>query len=135
MNKEETLSAIAVMQAFADGKRIEVRTPRSRLEYERDWYLVKPHETPNWDWDNSEYRIAVEKPSIDWSHVSSEYRYLAVDGDELALLYAVKPNRRAHDWRDENNLNRHTPKASTFASYKRGTCHWKESLVERPEGV
>lgn len=134
MTREETLHAIAVMQAYADGKQLEVRTPRG-FPRERDWYSVKPHETPNWNWDSSEYRIAPEKPSIDWSHVAPEYRFLAVDDDEHGHLYAVKPVARVGDWIDENNRNRYAPKASAFASYKRGDCHWRDSLVERPEGV
>lgn len=130
MNREETLNAIAVMQAFADGKQIAVKSFR-----DEGWYLIYPHETPDWDWSKHEYRVEPEKPSIDWSHVSPEYRYLAVDDDERAHLYEVKPTHRAHDWIDENNRHRHTPKASVFASYKRGDCDWRESLVERPEGV
>lgn len=134
MNEQETRNAIAVMQAYADGKQIEVRTPVGASD-ERDWYLVKPHETPNWDWSRSEYRIATVKPSIDWSHVSTAYRFLAVDDDGFAHLYMTRPILRGGDWEDPNDRKVYAPRASTFASYKRGDCHHSESLVERPEGV
>jgi hypothetical protein len=134
MTKDETLDAIAVMQAYAHGKQIEVRTPGG-LPHERDWYLVKPHEAPNWNWDFSEYRIATVKPSIDWSHVAPEYRFLAVDDDERAHLYRNEPVNRAGDWEDPNNRKAFAPEAAAFASYMRGGCPYHESLVERPEGV
>ncbi|AFH19751.1 hypothetical protein F406_gp064 [Agrobacterium phage 7-7-1] len=130
MTKEETLKAIAVMQAFADGKQIAVHCFR-----DEGWYLLRPDDTPNWDWARNEYRIELEKPSIDWSHVAPEYRFLAVDDDEHGHLYQNKPFNRAGDWEDPTNRKIYAPRASTFASYKCGDCHWRDSLVERPEGV
>lgn len=130
MNREETLNAIAVMQAFADGKRIEICTVGKN-----DWSMMQEHSLPLWNWEDFGHRVAVMKPSIDWSHVAPEYRFLAVDDDECGHLYQNKPFVRVGEWEDSKNRKIYAPQASSFASYKRGDCHWSESLVERPEGV
>ena len=72
---------------------------------------------------------AVTKPSIDWSHVSPEYNYLAQDEDGQGYLCGKKPHRRNSAWCME------TPYilATTFTSYEPGSCDWKVSLVKRPE--
>ena len=71
----------------------------------------------------------VTKPSIDWSHVSPEYNYLAQDEDGQGYLCGKKPHRRNSAWCME------TPYilATTFTSYEPGSCDWKVSLVKRPE--
>lgn len=135
MTRDETQNIIAIMQAYADGAQIEVRTPGSRDCSEREWTVIEDNQYPSWDWSRSEYRIAVQKPSIDWSHVSPLYNFLAVDDDEYAHLYQHKPFIRHGDWEDPTDRKVYAPRASTFASYKRGDCDWRESLVERPEGV
>lgn len=53
MNKEETKQAILVMQAFVDGKEIEVMQLK-RLGR----YYVTGH--PTWDWSEYDYRIKPE---------------------------------------------------------------------------
>ena len=68
------------------------------------------------------------KPSIDWSHVSSEYNYLIQDSDGEGYLCGEKPSRVKSGWIAESaNIS-----ASTFTSYEPGTCDWQESLVKRP---
>lgn len=69
------------------------------------------------------------KPSIDWSHVSSEYNYLAQDANGDGYLCGKNPHRMNMTWSME------TPniRATTFTSYVPGTCDWRDSLVERPE--
>ncbi len=71
------------------------------------------------------------KPSIDWSHVKGEYKWLSVDKDGCAYVYTDEPERSGSDcWYSHNGgLN----KVNGLASYTPGTCDWKESLVERPE--
>lgn len=51
MTKDATKEAIAVMQAYVDGKRIE---------YHHRYAILKNGETrdPNWDWVEFDYRIA-----------------------------------------------------------------------------
>ena len=71
---------------------------------------------------------AITKPSIDWSHVSPEYNYLAQDENGDGYLCGKNPHRVDMIWSME------TPyiSATTFTSYVPGTCNWKDSLVERP---
>ena len=71
---------------------------------------------------------AVTKPSIDWSHVSEDFQYLAMDEDGEFYLYSDKPLQGNQQW--VSNLT-YTP-AIHFASFTSGTCDWKDSLVERP---
>ena len=71
------------------------------------------------------------KPSINWEHVSSEFNYLAEDADGGVLLYEDKPFTATETWTVDNGelAEAHT----MFASYTKGTCNWKESLIERPK--
>ena len=73
-------------------------------------------------------KVAV-KPSIDWSHVSSEYNYLAQDSDGEGYLCGEKPSRIESGW----NVESPYIYANAFTSYIPGTCDWKDSLVKRPE--
>ena len=68
------------------------------------------------------------KPSIDWSHVSSEYNYLAQDSNGDGYLCGKNPHRMSMAWSMENPT-----RATAFTSYVPGTCDWKGSLVKRPE--
>ena len=72
------------------------------------------------------------KPSIDWSHVKGEYKWLAVDKDGSAYVYKDEPERSGSDyWYSHNgSLN----EVNGLASYTPGTCDWQDSLVKRPEG-
>lgn len=72
---------------------------------------------------------AITKPSIDWSHVSEYFQYLAMDEDGRCWLWVSKPA----PFQDEWNGRGVTAKAENFASFISGTCDWKDSLVERPE--
>ena len=72
---------------------------------------------------------ATTKPSIDWSHVSEDYKYLAMDEDGLHHLYVERPILKPSQWAT-NDLYIN---AGHFASFIPGTCDWKGSLVKRPE--
>ena len=70
------------------------------------------------------------KPSINWSHVKDEYKWLSVDTGGSAYVYEDEPKLG-------NNGYWYSPKGSLsevngLASYIPGTCDWKDSLVERP---
>ena len=71
---------------------------------------------------------AITKPSIDWSHVSPEYNYLAQDENGDGYLCGKNPRRMNTAWTMESPYIR----ATTFTSYEPGGCDWKDSLVERP---
>ena len=71
---------------------------------------------------------AVTKPTIDWSHVSEHFKYLAMDSGGLHHLFAEKPERSSREWTTcELYIY-----AEHFASFVPGTCDWKDSLVKRP---
>lgn len=116
---------IAVMQAFDSGISIEFRNKRF-IGYDR-WEYVK---NPVWNWEQCEYRIVFKKPSIDWSHVSPDYKYLAIDSDGDAFLYQEKPREGLSAWINDSVCYIST---DSFSSYAPGNCNWRDSLIERSE--
>ena len=68
------------------------------------------------------------KPSIDWSHVSPEYNYLAQDANGDGYLCGKEPSHHTSAW----DMEFPYLSATTFTSYVPGTCDWKDSLVKRP---
>ena len=71
---------------------------------------------------------AVTKPSIDWNHVSEDFKYLAMDADGECYIYSDKPSRGERQWVRSLRIT----VADHFASFTPGTCDWRDSLVERP---
>ena len=71
---------------------------------------------------------ATTKPSIEWSHVSEEFQYLAMDADGRCWLWVTKPAPFQEQWCGDSLA----VKAENFSSSIPGTCDWKDSLVERP---
>ena len=74
----------------------------------------------------------VTKPSIDWNHVAPKYKYLSEDSDGSAFLYEEEPYVAddASAWCAQSD---ELVEANGFASYMKGTCDWKDSLIKRPE--
>ncbi len=70
------------------------------------------------------------KPSIDWSHVKSEYKWLSVDKDGSAFVYENEPEHGIDYWRSSGATYYYV---NGLASYTPGTCDWQDSLVKRPE--
>lgn len=82
------------------------------------------------------YRRKVEKPSIDWSAVGSDYNYLAIDNSGLAYLYNQKPHpeKDFNSWRCEvkdRKTNEILVRDNLFSSFSAGTCSWEDSLISR----
>ena len=73
----------------------------------------------------------VTKPSINWEHVDSRYNYLAEDYGGSVFLYEKEPFITSLWWESQGG---EIAEANMFASYVKGTCDWKESLVKRPTG-
>ena len=121
MNREETKAAIEVMQHFADGGEVERKRPFSDWETEVD--------NPAWNWEGRCYRKAVIKPSIDWSHVAERFDWMATDEDGETYAYEREPSIRNNIWGASGVHVR----VVAFASFKPGTCDWKDSLVSRKE--
>lgn len=79
------------------------------------------------------YRIVPEPlipDSIDWSHVAPEWKFMARDEDGGVCFYKTRPNRMTEYW--ETLETNYTSAPVGFASYRRGTVDWKDSLVVRP---
>ena len=72
---------------------------------------------------------AITKPSIDWDHVSEAFQYLAMDSGGLHHLFTEKPDPIAVGW----TTHALYIYAEHFASFSAGTCHWRDSLVKRPD--
>ena len=71
------------------------------------------------------------KPSINWSHVKGEYKWLSVDKDGSAFVYENEPEHgESNYWYSQEGIHY---EVSGLASYTPGTCDWKESLVKRPD--
>ena len=93
----------------------------------------KPIQEPSWSLSGV-YRVAPgTKDSINWDHVSGKFICMARDANGSAYVYTAKP-KAAHystvwicDGDDAFPAGVHA-----VASYKRGTCAWKDSLVFRP---
>ena len=72
---------------------------------------------------------ATIKPSIDWSHVSEDFQYLAMDADGRCWLWVTKPAPLQEQWCGGSLAI----KAENFSSFISGTCDWRDSLVKRPD--
>ena len=120
---------LALMTAWVDGKQIEY------YNYRCKW--AEPVDCrPTWHHNNI-YRIKPDTPdSIDWSHVSPEYKWMARNPCGLAQLFRDKPwvDPSCESWMVEEYYHntRRGQCASVFSSYQQGTVDWKDSLVERP---
>lgn len=121
-HQQRTADMIKVMQAYVDGEKVEG---------ESDGIANKLDE-PIWNWGNINYRIApaTTPDSIDWSHVAPEFKWMARDEDGTAWLFRLEPNVSDEIERWTCGENRQSVDA--IASYNRGTCDWKGSLVKRP---
>jgi hypothetical protein len=73
----------------------------------------------------------IEKPSINWEHVSNEFNYLAEDSEGGVFLFEKEPFVAGNMW---GAYEGEVAEASMFASYVKGTCDWKDSLIQRPDG-
>jgi hypothetical protein len=80
---------------------------------------------------NLYYRVKPKavKPSIDWSHVHSDYNWLTIDKSGQSRLWSNKP--AIHPSVEYWGGNSRVGNALDFASFKRGDCPWDESLVGR----
>jgi len=86
------------------------------------------------------YRLRPEpltKPSFPWELLPPEFRWIVKDSDlrAFALNYPVK---RPDPWPGACWSRPHASgfiRIDQFTCYSPGSCDWRDSLVERPEGV
>lgn len=91
---------------------------------------------PSWFTD-LRYRVKpkeLTKPSINWSHVHPDYKWMATDSDGDTFLSKEKPVNRDGLWETVEVPLDHTcfVDAEGFVSFVKGTCAPEDSLVERP---
>ena len=73
----------------------------------------------------------VTKPSIDWSHVKEDYKWLSVNANGSANVYENEPKVGVCGY--WYNPKGGSDKVNVLASYVPGTCDWNDSLVKRPQ--
>lgn len=119
-----TEEMIAVMRHANEGRCVE-----TRIRNNGAW---TPCSNPKWNWRDFDYRIALTKPSVDWSHLSDEVVCLLrlPGGAEVGLTKVphfdeVKEILVISD-------DAHMIPLRYLASYRPGTCTWRDSLVLRP---
>ena len=72
------------------------------------------------------------KPSIDWSQVKEDYKWLAADANGGAYVFKVEPELDESGYWCSGGSAYFS--VNGLVSYSRGACDWKDSLVKRPEG-
>ena len=118
-----------IVQAVLDGYEVEGLTPCG------DWQAVTSidFDIPFLDFIfMGEFRVRPTKPSINWSHVHPDFRYLARVENGLAYLFKDNPHM-CEDYRVWHSSSGGCEDASIFSTLKPGNCDWTESLVERPK--
>lgn len=112
-----------LIHAWAEGAKIQALPRGSAI-----WGYV---DHPNW-YEDSEYRIAQTKPSINWEHVHPDYNWMATDKSDRTHLFKNEPVFDDDDLGTWGYDGSRWIRASSHASFKAGTCDWKDSLVSRP---
>jgi len=111
-----------VIKAWADGAEIEIRNDR-----DLKWSVIG---APQWD-PHYEYRVKLTKPSIYWDHVDNKYNYITTDTNGRSYIYTGKPVQNDCHWQCGLQSDKYV-ETDGFASFDRGTCDWKDSLISRP---
>lgn len=81
------------------------------------------------------HRIKLSKPSIDWSQVSDKYNFLTRSKNGHAYLHTIEPKLGCASWYTLLAEEGYSANADTHQSYTPGNCDWKDSLIQRPEGI
>ena len=82
MTKKETIEAIKVMQAYADGKEVEWKYPR-----DDEWHPADG--TPVWNWLNCDYHIKPEPKIRPWTAEEGLGQRVAPKGDAIESPFLV----------------------------------------------
>lgn len=132
LTKPTTEQMIEIMQAYVNGAHIQVAHRTAGCK----WHdLLEPAIHPTWDWLRSIYRVKPVPPptpiSFDgWRFIHSRYKWMASDENGSIYVYVNKPCVGVHKWMGHGDYARVNALTIT-----RGTVHWKDSLIARPEGV
>ena len=74
----------------------------------------------------------VVRPTINWSHVHTKYRWLAKDPSGSHWLHEKQPYKTDYGWKSENG---DYICADGFATLSPGFCDWEDSLIVGPGGL
>jgi len=113
---------IALFTAWVDGDGLEHYSSMIG-----DWVNSS---VPSWGRSIRYRKAAPTEPSIDWDHVAPQFKWMATDDSGTTMLYEEKPrlSRTEWEWAGGDCAN-----ITALASFRAGTCDWKDSLVQRPE--
>lgn len=127
-NEQRTQHYISIMQAYVAGEAIEVKEKANF----GSWSSAG---NPQWNWNEREYRVKRKsKPSVDWSALHPDIKFIARDSNGAIFGYHEKPTVKPHGsaiWYATGALVA-VKLNSVVASLKPGDCDWKDSLVKRP---
>lgn len=124
MTKKGFKKHFKIIEAWANGADIEYYSNQSGY-----WKPAR-----NLDWSvHRHYRVAPTPDTIDWSHVTPEYKWMSRNLEGIPYLFVNRPQTSCSFWYSCSPTD--SACAVHFSSYKRGTADWKDSLVERPNGV
>lgn len=117
MTHEEMIS---VIQSHKDGKQIEWQA-FGCSKWDSGY--------PTFNFGCNNYRVKKSVDYIDWSHVAPCFKWMARDSNGLSFLFKERPTIGSMyaNWTGGDFI-----RANCFASYKKGDCEWRESLVSRP---
>jgi hypothetical protein len=85
---------------------------------------------PSWSLTSTYRAKSRPKPSIDWTQVTPNFKWLAQDGYGSAYLYENQPESGHAMWKTPGEIH----EVRAFVSYDPGDCDWRDSLIQRPEG-
>ena len=74
----------------------------------------------------------VVRPTINWSHVHTKYRWLAKEPSGSHWLHEKQPYKTDYGWKSEDG---DCTCADGFATLSPGFCDWEDSLIVGPGGL
>lgn len=99
------------------------------LTYHKEWMTETK---PVWA-ESIVYRVKpATKPSVDWSQVAEGWDWLARDASGKGVFHKREPVEMECLGRWVSGGSSQI-EAEIVSSYDPGTCHWRDSLVRRPE--
>jgi len=69
---------------------------------------------------------------VDWSKVPEQYKWAAMDENEIVFVYSREPFQMGNLWASRSEAGFIDP---NYALSKPSPDKWRESLIQRPEGV
>ena len=122
-----TAEKIAVMQAFEEGKKIEIDIQDGRGFHCLGWI-------PNWNWEENDYRIKPQPApipmTIPWEAIDEKWQWAAMDSDGSVYLYTGQPLVAKAFWID-GDIGYHI--GANCLKINKGTVSWDNSLQQRPQ--